>query len=123
MISPLVISSSALAAVAAHGYPYPFWGAPWLFFLIPLFWILVIGLVIGLVGRNRRRYWAQAGYGPGAWGPGGHGPWSGGPGAGPAGAESVLSDRFARGDIDEKEYRARLEVLRASVPPQPGGTR
>ena len=28
-------------------------------------------------------------------------------------AKRVLAERFARGDIDEVEYRARLEVLRA----------
>ena len=30
------------------------------------------------------------------------------------GAESTLAERFAQGDIDEKEFRARLEVLRAN---------
>ncbi|HLU63928.1 MAG TPA: SHOCT domain-containing protein [Protaetiibacter sp.] len=30
----------------------------------------------------------------------------------------MLAERFARGDIDEVEYRARLEVLRGSQPPQ-----
>ena len=29
------------------------------------------------------------------------------------GAESVLRERYARGEIDETEYRQRLEVLRA----------
>ena len=28
----------------------------------------------------------------------------------------MLSERFAKGDIDETEYRARLEVLRANRP-------
>ena len=50
------------------------------------------------------------------------GPWGGsyGPGFGPRwaapgrAAESTLAERFAQGDIDEKEYRARLEVLRAN---------
>ena len=36
------------------------------------------------------------------------------------GAESTLAERFAQGDIEEKEYRARLEVLRANrFPAQP----
>ena len=30
--------------------------------------------------------------------------------------ESTLAERFAKGDIDETEYRARLEVLRANRP-------
>lgn len=38
------------------------------------------------------------------------GPWTGGP-TGPR-PEDVLADRFARGEIDEAEYRSRLEVLR-----------
>ena len=33
-------------------------------------------------------------------------------------AETTLAERFAQGDIDEKEYRARLEVLRANNPQQ-----
>ena len=32
-------------------------------------------------------------------------------------AERVLSERFARGEIDEDEYRARLAVLRGRTPP------
>ena len=31
-------------------------------------------------------------------------------------AEQTLAERFAKGDIDETEYRARLEVLRANRP-------
>jgi putative membrane protein len=31
-------------------------------------------------------------------------------------AEATLAERFAQGDIDEKDYRARLEVLRANSP-------
>ena len=32
-------------------------------------------------------------------------------------AETTLAERFAKGDIDEMEYRARLEVLRANASP------
>ncbi|MGO3764895.1 SHOCT domain-containing protein [Glutamicibacter arilaitensis] len=32
-----------------------------------------------------------------------------------AGAESVLRERYARGEIDETEYRQRLEVLRTKL--------
>lgn len=92
----------ASAAVAApwHGP----WGGPWmggfgfLFFLIPLFWIAVIVLIVVLVSRRRRAHWRQ-------WGPGQN----------PARrAEATLAERFAQGDIDEVEYRKRLEVLRAN---------
>ena len=52
--------------------------------------------------RSRRRAWADGSYGP---------PWARG-----ASAESTLAERFAKGDIDESEYRARLEVLRTNRP-------
>jgi putative membrane protein len=32
-------------------------------------------------------------------------------------AETTLAERYAKGDIDEVEYRARLEVLRANAAP------
>ena len=97
-----MFSTLALAAVAAH-VGGPGFGFGWIFFfLIPLFWFGLIALFIGL-GRRR---WARNGWGPGY---GHHAPW-----AAARGAESTLADRFANGDIDEKEYRARLEVLRAN---------
>lgn len=45
----------------------------------------------------------------------GHGYQPGAPGTGAAGtgvAENLLAERFARGEIDESEYNARLAVLR-----------
>lgn len=42
-----------------------------------------------------------------------------GPAPGPESPERLLAERFARGDIDEDEYRRRLAVLRAE---HPGGT-
>lgn len=85
-----------VAGPVAWGYgPGPF------FFLVPLIWLVVIvGLVLFLGRRARRRF--------GSDGP----PWSAG-----RGAEATLADRFAQGDIEEVEYRARLEVLRANRPP------
>ncbi len=82
-------------------------GFGFLFLLIPLFWIVVIALIVGLGRRRWRRNWAAGGH-----------PAFGGWGAA-RGAESTLAERFANGDIDEKEYRARLEVLRANSYPQP----
>jgi putative membrane protein len=35
------------------------------------------------------------------------------PGPGPDSAEQVLAERYARGEIDEDEYRRRSEVLKA----------
>lgn len=96
-----MLTTLTTAAVATHAGPWAAgWG--WAFFLIPVFWILVIGLVVFLVTRGRRRAWAEGGYGP---------PW-----ARSGSAESTLAERFAKGDIDETEYRARLEVLRTDRP-------
>jgi putative membrane protein len=105
-----VFTSLALAAAAVHPFGH---GFGFLFFLIPLFWILVIVLIVSLVAR-RRRHWGH-GYAHGGWG--NYGPWAQAQAA--RSAESTLAERFAQGDIDEKEYRARLEVLRASVPQPP----
>jgi putative membrane protein len=104
MLTALTAASTTAAAVATHTAGGPWaagWG--WLFFLIPLFWILVFALLFTFVGRRwRRAAWSDGGsYGP---------PWARG------GAEQTLAERFAKGDIDESEYRARLEVLRANRP-------
>ncbi len=109
-----VFSTLALAGSAGYmGGPVGFGFGFALFFLIPL--LLVVLLIVFLsVGRRR---WMRGGYGPGGHGPGGHGNWSpGGWGAASRSAEATLAERFAQGDIDEKEYRARLEVLRANNP-------
>ena len=39
---------------------------------------------------------------------------SGGPASDRGGPERILAERYARGDIDEQEYRQRLQVLRGS---------
>ncbi|MET3921365.1 SHOCT domain-containing protein [Arthrobacter sp. UYEF20] len=78
------------AAIATRG-PWSDGGfSPW-FLLFPLFWILVIGLLIFIGRRTWRsnRRWAAA-----------------------QGGEGVLRERYARGEIDEDEYRKRLHVLR-----------
>lgn len=93
---------TALTLAAHPGGPG--FGFGWiLFFLIPLFWVGVVVLIVSLARRRHGR-WGHA-----PW-MHGHGPWGG---AG-RGAEATLAERFAQGDIDEKEYRARLEVLRAN---------
>lgn len=66
------------------------WGGPGWFVLIPFFWILLIGLCIFAGRRYRLRH-------------------------SPASAEGVLRERYARGEIDETEYRQRLEVLRTKL--------
>ena len=101
-----MLTTLATLGIAAH-IGGPFGGFHWAFLLlIPLFWILVIALVFGVFGRRWRRHAWQNGYGH-------HGHW----GQAARSAESTLAERFAQGDIDEKEYRARLEVLRANAYP------
>ena len=91
--------TGAVTAVAAHPYG---WGGPsWLFIFIPIFWITLLVLFFVFMGRRWRG--ASRGYGPHGWAP-------------TVSAEQTLSERYARGDIDETEYRARLEVLRANRP-------
>ncbi len=104
---------SAPSTLVASAALAPHVGSPWaggffpFFFLIPILWLLVAGGVVFLIVRGRRRaYWREsAPYGP--WAPA-------------ARAEATLAERFAQGDIDEVEYRRRLEVLRANRPgPEP----
>ncbi|WP_368499166.1 SHOCT domain-containing protein [Herbiconiux sp. A18JL235] len=105
MLSSVVLASSA--AVAAHpglvGHPWGWGGGGpgFLLLLVPLFWIAVIAVLFATVGRRwRRAAWAQR---VGADQPGRR-------------AEATLAERFAQGDIDEVEYRARLEVIRTNNP-------
>ncbi|QHC23447.1 SHOCT domain-containing protein [Streptomyces sp. GS7] len=73
---------------------------------VALFWGLLIAGVIALIHYftgARRETWP----GPsGTSGPAGERVW--GPGQG----EDLLAERFARGEIDEEEYKRRLAVLR-----------
>lgn len=85
-LGPLAMHPAVLAM-------HPGWHAAfWPFFLlIPLLWIAVIVAIFIVVGRRRMHWHSPAHL-----------------------AEQTLAERFARGDIDEVEYRARLEVLRAN---------
>ncbi|MGW1175114.1 SHOCT domain-containing protein [Kitasatospora sp. NPDC002543] len=82
---------------------------PWIL-LIPLVWIAVVVLVIAVL---RRTLWRRhgCGFGPGL---------AAGAGAGPvAVAEhplAVLGRRYAEGDIDAEEYRAKRAVLTEPPP-------
>ena len=98
-----MLTSLAAIAPAFHG------GLAFLpFFIIGhvIGFILFVLLIAFLIGGRRRR-WAR-------WGAYGHGGQFGAWGSAARSAESTLAERFAQGDIDEKEYRARLEVLRAN---------
>lgn len=69
----------------------------WWFLLFPLFWLVVIVVLIRFVFMRR------------GWGCG----WrAGAPGDR---ARGILAERFARGEIGEDEYRTRLERLRAEA--------
>jgi len=107
MLSTIASTATALAAHPGFGPWVGFGPGPFLIFPI-VFGVLIIGLIVTLIVTRRRR-WHHAGWG-GPWG----GPWAAAQGV--RSAESVLAERFARGDIDETEYRARLEVLRAQPP-------
>ena len=91
---------TTLAAVGPYHYGPGFGPGPF-FLLIPLFWLVVIVVVGLLIRRGARRRWAA--YGGPAFGP--H-----------RSPEATLSERFANGEVDEVEYRSRLEVLRANRP-------
>ncbi|MFD0034379.1 SHOCT domain-containing protein [Streptomyces sp. NPDC127172] len=80
------------------------WGG-WFFMAIfmVLFWALVIVGIVALV-----RYLAGGRHGH----QGGPPPPSGESGWGSRRAEDLLAERFARGEIDEDEYKRRLALLR-----------
>jgi putative membrane protein len=92
MLATLTTLPAALTPVLAGGpWMVGHGGGPW-FLLFPLVWILV-ALVVFLIVSRRRRHWARTG---------------------PGSARSTLAQRFAKGEIEEDEYRARLEVLQAA---------
>ena len=103
-ISTAATSAAGTAATTVVAHPGGWGGGPgfgWLFLLIPLFWIALFAILFATVGRRwRRAAWAHR---------------MGGDQGGRR-AEATLAERFAQGDIDEVEYRARLEVLRANNP-------
>jgi putative membrane protein len=101
-----MFSTLVAPSLAAHMGGWGF-GFGILFFLVPLFFVGLLFLAGGLA----RRRWARNGVEPGHFA-GGHFGYAHNGAA--RGAESTLAERFAQGDIDEKEYRARLEVLRAN---------
>ncbi|PUB28990.1 putative membrane protein [Promicromonospora sp. AC04] len=94
---------TATTEVLANG-PHYGWGGPGpFFFIFPLLWFLLFATVIFLIARRARRG-ARGGWG---------GPWAAHASAG-ADPVTLLGNRFARGEIDEAEYRSRLAVLRSA---------
>jgi putative membrane protein len=77
-----------------YGHEMGGWAYPLTLIGMAVFWAAVIYGIVALVrhtGWNRRQ--------------------AGDPGQAPA-AERLLAERFARGEIDEDEYRRRLATLR-----------
>ncbi|MBS1698777.1 MAG: hypothetical protein JST25_10300 [Actinobacteria bacterium] len=115
----MIATVAALAAQPRHWGIAPFWP---LVIIGPLMFLIIVGLLIALLVRRRGgdgpsgpAAWQAAPGAPGATGaPGAQLPSSGT--AQSRSAEQILADRFAKGDVDETEYRARLEVLRANRP-------
>ena len=89
-----------------YGHDMGGWGFGLMTFSFIVFWALVIVAIVLLV-----RHFGRAGQQPG---PAPHAPPT-------TTAEQLLAERFARGDIDEEEYRRRLNTLRAATGPRQGG--
>ncbi|MEO5533937.1 MAG: hypothetical protein ABIR17_02265 [Pseudolysinimonas sp.] len=102
-------------ALAVSALAFHHWGGGLFLLFIPLFFVVIPIILFAIFGRRWRKRHGGYGYGMGGFGP--HAYWARAQSA--SSAESTLAQRFANGDIDEKEYRARLEVIRASgaVPP------
>ncbi|MBV9843456.1 MAG: SHOCT domain-containing protein [Kutzneria sp.] len=69
----------------------PWHGGP--FWIFPLVWLVLVVTAVVLLVVYRRRVFGHRST---------------------AAGESVLSERFARGEIDEEEYRQRIAVLRGT---------
>ncbi len=97
-LTTTALASPVAAAVAEDGRWH---GGGGFFLLGPLFALFWIGLIVLAVTFLVRRSGGRGA--EGRWG----GPWGGS-------AESVLRERYARGEVDDEEYRARLDILRGS---------
>lgn len=86
-----------------YGHNMSGWGYGLMTVSIVLFWALVIVVAVALF-----RYLGGSGQRPKP-------PESGASGS--SAAEELLAERFARGEIDEEEYRRRLEILRTNRRP------
>jgi putative membrane protein len=71
------------------------WPHHWWFLIFPLFWLVVIALLIRFVFMRRGGCWSRD--------------------SSPRRAEGILAERYARGEIGDDEYRTRREHLRADA--------
>ena len=81
---------NTLMTLAAHDPGYYHGPGPW-WPIFPIFWLLAF-IAVAVFFATRRRRWGGDCYGS----PSGH---------------ALLSERFAAGEIDDDEYRARRAVL------------
>lgn len=88
MLMTTAALASTTAQTAGHAAYWGHGGFGW-WFIFPLFWILLIALFVFGRRRGHQAEHRRA-------------------------AEGVLRERYARGDVDETEFRQRLEVLRGS---------
>jgi putative membrane protein len=90
-----------------YGHGMGGWGFGLMAVSFLLFWALVIVAIVLLV-----RHFSRPGTAPGSFPPAA-------PPATTTGstAEQVLAERFARGEIDDEEYRRRLNVLHSPTGP------
>lgn len=93
--------------MAGWGWSWTAWAGMALLML--LFWVLLVAAVVVLLRLGRGEQPSARPWAPAA-------PHGGDGSAGPAvgGAESVLAERYARGEIDEEEFLRRRSVLRGS---------
>lgn len=98
-----MLTTDVATLVAHPGWYAAQGGGPGWWIVFPILWFLLFATVVFLIARRARRGWA-------AWGP--NGPHRG---SGPD-PVAILGERYARGEIDEAEYRARLAVLRPEPP-------
>lgn len=70
-----------------YGYGYGLDFFPFIPLLWFIFWVIVVYLIFGR-GHRWHRHWHDQ-----------------------SSAEDILKERFAKGEIDEKEYKERMKVL------------
>ena len=97
------VMDTALSTIVAHGDQFGRGGDGGFFFLFPLVWIAVIGVIAFVVFRRRRR-WLAAG------GPRQHQT---------AGAIAILAERFAKGEMTANEYAGARRTLETDISSEP----
>ncbi|MGW2740946.1 SHOCT domain-containing protein [Streptomyces sp. NPDC001450] len=91
-----------------YGHGMSGWAWFWMTVGNLVFWAVIIVALV-LLFRAITRPGPHGGGNPG-WG------WGTAPPPGSPGAEQILAERYARGEIDEEEYQRRLTTLRGAPP-------